>query len=59
MLGVTCLSGVEVDREGDEVAGRGADVRVRVVELTLIGSRTRVVMDRKYAQLVDAQEALS
>lgn len=48
------LTGIEVDREGDEVAGPGYDNRRHVLDLGLVVSRESFVMDRIYGELVPA-----
>lgn len=46
------LRGVEVNVEGDEVAGVPFDERVRVISTGLVLSRKVYVMSRRYAELV-------
>lgn len=53
-LGVPALSGIEVDREGDEVAPRGVDMNQHVIQLALITRRTPLVMNLHYGTLEDA-----
>jgi hypothetical protein len=46
------VSGIEVDRHGDEIAPRGFDQRLRIIERELVASETALVMDMKYGELV-------
>lgn len=46
------LVGVEVDRQGDELAPRGVDERRHVIALSTVRRRTPMVLDRKYTELV-------
>lgn len=48
------LTGIEVDREGDEVAPRGYDERLHAIALELVIERVPMVMDRLYGELVPA-----
>jgi len=45
------LVGVHVDREGREVAPRGVDERIRVIDLTLVSCRTPMVWNLHYGEL--------
>lgn len=56
LLGAT-LTGIEVDREGIEVTGRGFDERRHVISLDLVLEREPMVIDRLYGHLVDPAEA--
>lgn len=47
------LSGVEVSIDGDEVAGKGFDERVRIISKDLILKRVPLVMDKIYGELVE------
>lgn len=53
-LGAPALTGIEVNREGDEIAGRGADERRHIIALTEITRRTPLVMDDRYGELTEA-----
>jgi hypothetical protein len=48
------LRGTEVDREGDEVAGRGFDERVHLIEKACVVRRTPLRMNPKYGELEEA-----
>lgn len=48
------LTGIEVDREGDEVNGRGFDERRHIIATELIVRRVPMVMDNIYGELVEA-----
>lgn len=56
-LGHPCLSGIEVDIEGREIAPRGVDERQRIIFFDLITRRTPLVMDKMYAVLCRPEEA--
>ena len=45
------LRGVEVNKTGDEVSGKGFDERLRLIDLRVISSMKTMVMNPKYAQL--------
>jgi hypothetical protein len=47
------LTGIEVDREGDEVSGAGFDERRRMIHKKTLLKRTPMKMDNKYAELVE------
>lgn len=49
-----CLVGVEVDREGDEIAARGSDERRHVIDKIAILRRQPMVFSRTYGWLVPA-----
>ena len=51
------VTGIEVDKEGDEVSGKGFDQRRRVIAKKTILKRTPMRMDKKYAQLVEDTHA--
>lgn len=53
------LTGVEVNREADEVASRGADERIRFISLDLVTKRTPLTMDRFTGMLTEPGEHLS
>lgn len=55
-MGSTCVTGVEVDEENDEVVPRGAQVheRRRIVSTDLIAKRTPLKMNNHYAMLEEA-----
>lgn len=46
------LTGIEVNREGDEIAPRGYDERRHLIALALVTRREAMVMDRIYGELV-------
>ena len=48
------LTGIEVNREGDEVSGKGFDERRHIISLELVVRRVPVVMDNLYGEYVDA-----
>lgn len=48
----TFLTGVEVNREGDEVAGKGFDERRHLIDLELVIRRVPMRMDMYYGELV-------
>jgi hypothetical protein len=48
----TFITGIEVDKEGDEVHGAGFDERRRVIAKSTIRGRVPMRMDNKYATLV-------
>lgn len=48
------LTGIEVDREGAEVYGRGFDERRHLISLELVVNRVPVVMDNTYGEFVEA-----
>jgi len=51
--GVSCLSGVHVNREGDEVVpNKSVHEVVQVIEETLIARRSPLAFSRKYGWLV-------
>jgi len=50
-MGTKCLSGIEVNNEGEEVASRGVDERKHIIELSLITKRTSLVMNNHYGIL--------
>lgn len=50
------LTGIEVDKTGDEVAPRGVDERRHIIALELVTKRTPVRMDNIYGEYVDAEE---
>ena len=58
LLGVACTTGIEVNRDGDEVTGRVggklADQKQHIIADELIVTRTEMVMDLHYAMLVEA-----
>lgn len=54
-LGETVLSGIEVNRHGDEVKPVGADERRRIIAVSLITSRTLLSWDKHYAVLRPAR----
>jgi hypothetical protein len=54
LLGKPVLTGIEVNREGDEIASGGADERCRVIDLSLVSHRTPVALDRTYGTLEPA-----
>lgn len=45
------LRGIEVNKFGDEVFGKGFDERLRLIELGAITSTVEMVMNPKYAEL--------
>ncbi len=45
------LIGVEVNKFGDEISGKGFDERLRLIELGAITSTVEMVMNPKYAEL--------
>lgn len=47
------LSGVEVDKEGDEVHGKGFDERHHLISLDAVIRREAVVMDKIYGEFVE------
>lgn len=51
-LGAPALTGVQVDREGNEVAPRGVDELRHIIDLGAVTKRTPVTMDRTYAVLL-------
>lgn len=51
-LGSNVLTGIEVGREGDEIAPRGVDERRRVISIDLITRRTVLTWDLHYGRLV-------
>jgi hypothetical protein len=48
------LTGIQVDKEGDEIAPKGFDERRLMIELDLIVNREPFVMDKIYGELVPA-----
>lgn len=52
------MTGIEVDHEGDEVAGRGADERRHLISIDLVTKRTPLVMDRLTARLVEPGDTM-
>jgi hypothetical protein len=48
------LTGVEVDKAGDEVSGKGFDERRHVISLELVSKRVPMVMDNIYGELEEA-----
>lgn len=52
------LVGVEVDREGDEVASRGVDERVRIISTSLVSKQTPLVMDRLTGLLTEPGDVM-
>jgi hypothetical protein len=53
-MGEPALTGTEVNREGEEVAGRGFDERQRIIQTECIVKRTPLVWNNKYGTLVVA-----
>lgn len=53
------LTGIEVDREGDEVAPKGVDERRHIIMVDLVTKRTPLVMDRLTATLVEPGDAMT
>lgn len=51
------LSGIEVNKEGDEISGKGFDDRLRVIDLSLIKSRIPMVMNNTYGELEPKEAA--
>lgn len=47
------LTGIEVDKEGDEVAPKGVDERLHMIELALVVERVPMEMHRIYGELVE------
>lgn len=50
-LGAEALTGIEVDRETNEIAPRGADELRRVIALDCITKRTPVYVSKTYGTL--------
>lgn len=50
-LGAECVTGIEVNKEGDEVRPAGADERQHIIQVTLIKRTTPMKMNLKYAEL--------
>lgn len=48
------LTGVEVNREGDEIGGKDHDARRHIIDLGLIVRRVPMRMDNIYGELVEA-----
>ena len=50
-LGVACVTGIEVNAHGDEVASGAADERQHIIQLTMIKNVTQMRWNLKYATL--------
>lgn len=50
VAGAPVLTGVEVDREGSEVYGKGFEERHHIIEVALIVRRVPVVMSNIYGE---------
>lgn len=48
------ITGIEVGKDGDEVAGTGFDERQHIIEKSLVIKRTPMRMDNDYGLLVEA-----
>lgn len=48
------LTGIEVNREGDEIAGKGFDERRHIIAMGAVVRRVPVVMDKTYGEFVEA-----
>ena len=59
IIATDVLTGVEVNREGDEVAPRGVDQRRHVIDLNLISKRTVLTMDNHTGLLTEPGKHLS
>jgi len=53
------LTGIEVDREGTEVAPRGVDERRHIISVDLVTRRTPLVMDNHTGLLTEPGDRLS
>lgn len=51
LLGRPCVSGIEVNREGDAVGSDKVDERVHIIERALIDSLTPMRMNNFYCEL--------
>jgi hypothetical protein len=51
VLNAPCVAGVEVNREGDEVAPAGVDERLHIIQKSLITKSTPLEWNRKYGTL--------
>lgn len=49
------LTGVEVGKDGDEIAPRGFDERRHFIALELVTKRTPLVMDKIYGELTERE----
>jgi hypothetical protein len=49
------IRGVEVDRDGEEVTGKGFDVRERIVEIGAIKKSVEMRMNVKYGRIERAK----
>lgn len=47
------LIGMEVNREGDDISGKGFDERKHIIETALVVRRVPMVMDNNYGELVE------
>lgn len=54
MGGGELLTGIEVNREGDEICGAKFDERRHIIELALVERRMPMRMDNIYGELVEA-----
>ena len=50
------VTGIEVNREGDAIAGKGFDERRHIIDKSLVLKRVPMVMDRIYGELVPEGE---
>lgn len=51
----TFISGIQVNIEGDEIAPKGTDEVLHIIDRSLVSRQVRLVMDLGYARLVEAQ----
>lgn len=54
-VGGQLLTGIEVDKQGEEVAPRGVDERRHFISLELVTRRTPVRMNNIYGEYEDAR----
>lgn len=58
VFGITCISGVHVDAEGNEIAPADADERRHIIEAGLVTRRTPMRMNVHYATLEVDHDAI-
>ncbi len=53
-LGTECVTGISVDKEGQNIASENANQRKHIIELSMVDSVTPMVMNNKYGYLEPA-----
>lgn len=49
--GIEALSGIHVDKEGDEIVVQGTDQKLMIIAMALVTKRTRLTLNKKYGEL--------